>query len=188
MNIENIYTWEERHSEDSFMFFFMSEGKSDLIKAIQFRALEKVSFPEGHPMYDREIYNLGFGDYNPDDDTINDSEVSNNGDPYKVFNTVLSTIPPFFESNHGKVIMVSGSDSRAEFVDKCKETCKKNCSGSCKNFNRRINIYKRYIDKNHDSLSIDYQFFGGMRTELGRIIIQEYDKNQKYDLIFLLKK
>jgi hypothetical protein len=58
----------------------------------------------------RRVYNLGFGDYDLDTDSISDDLTTNNGDPYKVFHTVLHTIPQFFETYSDAMMMVLGSD------------------------------------------------------------------------------
>jgi hypothetical protein len=81
-------------------------------------------------------------------DTIVDNLNTNNGDAYKVFKTVLTTIPLFFENYGSGILMVQGSDGRPEFIETCRLTCKKKCTDECKNYNRRINIYRGYADKN----------------------------------------
>ena len=58
----------------------------------------------------QRVYNLGFGDYDLDTDSISDDLTTNNGDPYKVFHTVLHTIPQFFETYSDAMMMVLGSD------------------------------------------------------------------------------
>lgn len=183
------YEFNENHSEDQLMYLFVSEGKDDIVKAIQYTFVGTGDFIPEHPMYKRGIYNLGFGDFDPVQDKINDKEISNNGDHYTVFNTVLTTIPMFFDIHKGDALMVNGSDSGPDFVEKCKESCSKKCGEEeCKNFNRRLNLYKRFVDKNMEALSVDYQFFGGTKSDAGKIEVVDYDMTKKYDYVFLFKK
>ncbi len=179
-NLKNIYELQENKSEHDLKFFFISKGKQDIVKVIQYSFVQELN--------GKSIYNLGFGDYDLIDDTISDNTNTNNGDGYKVFNTVLSTIPSFFKNYSSDILMVQGSDGRPEFIKHCKLTCRKQCKDECKNYNRRINIYRGYVDKNYKELSIDYQFFGGIRDLGQKISIEPYEQHKKYDSVFLFKK
>ena len=158
----------------------MSEGKEDIVKAIQFSYLQDLNT--------QPVYNLGFGDYNIETDALVDTTNSNNGDHYRVLNTVLSTIPPFLETYPNAVLMVHGSDGRPDFEANCKATCTKNCIMECKNFKRRINIYRRYLDKNYDELNADYQFKGGVFQQNGDIYLEDYIPRKIYDAVLLSKR
>ncbi len=94
-------------SETGIKYFFISQGPRDVIKAIEYFYFTDFA--------DRKIYNLGFGDYDISKDKINDRVNTENGDAYHVFNTVLNTVPKFFESFADVAIMVRGSDSTDEF-------------------------------------------------------------------------
>lgn len=133
-----------------------------------------------------KIFNLAFGVYNPKNDTIDDTTVTENGDVYAVFNTVLSTIPKFFKSFQNAVIIVKGSDSSLKFVQRCKLTCRKNCSGICKNQHRRIKAYNNYIAKNYDALKKDYSFLGGILDLDDRTVIEKYIPKRMYNSILVL--
>lgn len=121
-------------------FLFNSQGHTRVTKVVEYTLLEGVG--------NGRIYNFGFGDYDSQNDYVSDLSVSNNGDVYKVYNTVLSTVPIFFESNPDGYIFVQGSDSSIEFYEVCKVSCRKRCEGNCKNQGRRISIYRNYITKN----------------------------------------
>ena len=179
-NIEKVYELEEDKSASGLKFIFISKGFQDIIKVIQFSFIQELN--------GRNIYNLGFGDYDLESDTIIDNVNTNNGDAYKVFNTVLSTIPIFFENYVNEILMVQGSDGRPEFVENCKLTCKKKCIDECKNYNRRINIYRVYVDKNYEDLCIDYQFLGGQINEEDQTVLESYERYKKYDSVFLFRK
>jgi hypothetical protein len=84
--------------------------------------------------------------------------------------------------------MVQGSDGRPEFAEKCKLKCSKDCINECKNYNRRINIYRSYVDKNFDNLNTDYQFLGGIKDEGQNTILEHYERYKKYDSVFLFRK
>jgi hypothetical protein len=180
-NPEYFYEIEESVTESGIQYSFMSEGKTDIIKVIEYSYVQDFM--------NKPLYNLGFGDYDAENDKIFDSSVSNNGDHYKVFNTVLNTIPSFFDHYQNAVMIVQGSDSKSDFLNKCKITCKKKCpAGECKNSHRRINVYRSYVDKNYDTLIEDYTFYGGEINADNQMIIESYQKGKKYDSVLLLKK
>lgn len=106
-------------SDLSIKHFFISSGNRDIVKVIEYLYVS--------PLGNRKIFNLAFGDYIMEEDgRIDDTTESNNGDAYKVFNTVLNTIPSFFSNFPNDIIMVTGSDSTQEYIDNCKKNCKKN--------------------------------------------------------------
>jgi hypothetical protein len=86
------YRYETTESSDlgSVNYLFFSEGdqgKEDVLKIIQFEYIGEF--------INKLVFNLGFGDFDIDAGEINDDSMTDNGDVYKVFNIVLSTIPPF---------------------------------------------------------------------------------------------
>jgi hypothetical protein len=131
---------------------------------------------------------LGFGDYDESLDEIKDEIYSNNGDAYKVFATVLSTIPLFFQKFSDDILMVLGSDGGSDFVENCKKVCTKKCLSSCRKFNQRITIYRNYIEKNYSELSCSYWFLGGYITINNQIVTERYILGRKYDAILMFKK
>lgn len=136
----------------------------------------------------KKLYNLGFGDYDVETDMVSDDSNSNNGDHYKVFNTVLSTIPNFFYHNPMSMLMVQGSDSKPGFKDHCRLTYKKKCQGGkCRNSDRRIRIYRRYVDQNYNTLIGDYIFYGAINVD-NHIVLEYYEMGKHYNAVFLLKK
>jgi len=179
-NLPNIYDLEEDKSARDLTFLFISSGEQDIIKAIQYSFVQNL--------HGRAVYNLGFGDYDPEADVIIDNINTNNGDAYKVLHTVLSTIPGFFRNYPDAYLMVQGSDGRPEFIKNCRTTCTKNCDEECKNFNRRINIYRHYVNKNYEQLNIDYQFLGGAMQADSSIYLEDYATHKAYDSVLLLKR
>ncbi|HVI46526.1 MAG TPA: hypothetical protein VM802_16740 [Chitinophaga sp.] len=127
-------------------FYFESIGSKNVVKAIEYSCL-------GFSFYKKPVYNLGFGDYDHSTNNIRDTSISNNGDVYKVFNTVLSTAPLFFELVSNGLIFVKGSDSNPKYFKDCITTCHKKCTEKCKNIDRRISIYRRFINKHYTYLS-----------------------------------
>jgi hypothetical protein len=178
-HLPTAYELKEERFETGIQYFFISQGWQDVIKVIQYSFLENLN--------GRDIFNLGFGDYDIGNDRIIDNINTNNGDPFKVFNTVLSTIPSFFQVYDEGMLMVQGSDGRPEFIENCRLTCPRICGDNCRNFNRRINLYRRYIDKNYATLAIDYQFFGGNEGADGTIILENYAPGVQYDSVFLIR-
>ena len=75
-------------------FYFVSIGKRNVMKAIDFSLLE---------LYENSlVYNLGFGGYNFETNNYDDCSTTGNGDSRMVFNTVLSAMLRFFEIFHLK--------------------------------------------------------------------------------------
>jgi hypothetical protein len=177
---ENVYQPAKLVTGDGLRYFFVSQGEREIIKAIEYSYVKVFN--------GRSLFNMGFGDYNFITGTVSDEEISNNRDHYKVFHTVLNTVPTLFDTYGDVMMMVQGSDSKPEFIAKCKVTCGKKCGeGSCKNANRRISIYRGYVDKNYDELSKDFDFLGGEGVE-DHNIIEPYEKGKTYNAVFLIKK
>ena len=186
-NFQNIYDLEEDKEAQNLKFIFISSGTQDIVKAIQYSYLQQLNNSHLLQLNGKNVYNLGFGDYNLENDTLTDTVNTNNGDVYKVFNTVLSTVPNFFENYTNSILIVQGSDSSQQFIQQCKETCTKSCGEKCKKSNRRINIYKHFVNKNYEQLIVDYHIIGGMKDENNQIYLEEYVKYKDYDSVLLLK-
>lgn len=178
MSKENTYPLIESDELQPLVFVFISKGNQDTIKIVQ--------YAPSQPIEGKKVYNLGFGDYDIETSSVIDDNNTNNGDVYKVFNTVLSTIPLFFQNNPNDLLIVRGSDSNADFVEKCKISCKKNCQEVCKNYNRRITLYLNYVNKNHHLLSKEFIFFGGIETNDKRYF-EEYVPYKPYSAVLLQK-
>jgi hypothetical protein len=55
-------------------------------------------------------YNLGFGDYDFQNNDFSDTAVSNNGDMRKIFATVVSTLKTFFKEKPHETVHIDGSE------------------------------------------------------------------------------
>lgn len=122
MDNSKVYlTLKSKESNDKIRFLFESKGEEIIQKVVDYSLVATIQ--------DKPIYNLGFGDYNSENDEMSDDVNSNNGDMRKVFNTVLSTVPLFFASSPNSGIWVEGSDSDDSFIDTCKPNCKKKMHG-----------------------------------------------------------
>jgi hypothetical protein len=163
-------------------FSFVSEGPQTIFKVIQYEyALDWQGF---------EVFNLAFGDYNLETGDICDSEVATNGDVYKVFNTVLHTVPIFFEKYPEQAMVVGGSDSAPEFIEECKINCARKCKqDQCKKAGRRINAYKYFVKKNFEELNGEYSFFGGQLID-GQLVMQDYtiENSDVYNYVLVIRK
>lgn len=180
-NFTDTYEITSRVTEIGIDFFFISEGKKDVLKTIEY------SYAFDHK--GDKVYNLAFGDYDYRTGSFSDNQATNNGDPYNVYHTVLATIPYFFQSYKHVMLMVRGSDSTREFQNNCHLSCKRNCSVTeCKKAHRRINIYRKYIDKNFDDLIKEYEFFGDMGNNENQILTEKYIKGKNYLMIFFKKR
>jgi hypothetical protein len=98
------------HSTSNFLSFeFFSEGPRGTIKKIiQFK---KLSTLDGN-----EVYNLGFGDYDPEKGEINDLIVSDNKDADKILTTVAYAVVSFTAKYPNAAVFAQGSTpSRTRF-------------------------------------------------------------------------
>ena len=181
---ENIYDFRKLYSQPQMQtrYFFFSEGKKIIAKIVEF---DYVGINEG-----RDTYNLGFGTYNRKTNNREDYEISSNEDAYMVFHTVLSTIPHFLQNYPEAMIMIKGSDSAAAYPEICRTDCKKKCiPPDCKNAHRRINIYKSFLNKNLEQLTLEYIFWGRAKDDENQdIILEEYRAVNNYNSIFFAKK
>jgi len=168
-------------NQSKIQYLFESKGNIRIIKAIEYAPFKKQN--------GKIIYNLGFGDYDVANRTMLDDINSNNGDTRKVFSTVLNTVPLFFKTHKDDAIWVQGSDSSKRFKNDCKKICKKGCDTNtdvCKNFNRRIKIYRYYINKNFIDLIKEYVIFGYTNGKTPTFV--QYVPENEYIGILVFKK
>lgn len=101
-----FYDTQENVTDEGIQYTFISEGIIDIFKVIEYVYVRDF--------LGKKLYNLGFGDYDVQKGVILDGVISNNGDHYRIFNTVLNTIPIFFENYPNAIMIVQGSDSGPE--------------------------------------------------------------------------
>ena len=170
----------QEQSIDGVKFIFNSHGSKNVVKAIEYALMTHYN--------GMNVYNLGFGDIDFEFQHINDCSNTKNGDIYIVLNTVLHSIPIFFESFPNAAIFIQGSDSSDDFVRKCRMNCKKNCELTCKNQHRRMRAYKYYLNKNFHLLTDEYRFFGEYLNEQDtQPIIEGYIPHKNYKSILVIK-
>lgn len=130
-------------SESSFTTFeFTSEGPKGLIpKRIQF---QKTNDPK--------LYNLAFGDKNPDAGDIDDKVVSNNYDTEKVLATVVAAVYAFFDKHPYTLLYAAGSTKS------------------------RTRLYRMGITKFYDEMAKDFYLYGRTGDEF-----YVFEKNKDYD-------
>lgn len=80
------------------VYEFLSEGSSGTIKKVVF--YQKIG---------NNVFNLAFGDWNEDQQRVNDRIRSNNNDRDKVLATVASTVIDFIKYHPKAVIFAQGS-------------------------------------------------------------------------------
>src|SRR5215210_690233 len=85
----NSYNTEEELDAGKLKYYFKSTGQTTIVKAIEYSPILQIR--------GRQVYNLGFGDYDENTNTFSADSISNNGDAYKVFNTVLILFLPFLQ-------------------------------------------------------------------------------------------
>ncbi len=138
-------------SEDLLLYYeFVSVGPNGTIKKI-------VEYTETST---KNVYNLGFGDYDEYTKRINDLSVTNNGDSLKVLTTVASTVYAFTEKYPEAWILATGSTAI------------------------RTRLYRMGITNNLTEISEDFKVFG--YTEKG--IWEEFIVGEDYEAFLLTKK
>jgi hypothetical protein len=158
-------------------FFFESTGSGVIIKVVEYAHIQAV---EG-----RDIFNLGFGDYDPITDQFIDDVSSNNGDVYKVFATVLSTVEGFYKLHPTAILFVQGSDSQANYAVTCRMSCTRGCGVQCHKMDRRIATYRSFINKNLETLAPDYAFYGRTSSDEP---FEDFVKGREYKSLLIYKR
>lgn len=186
-SINYKYDIQQSPGDGLLSYVFISENRhntgdiANIIKIIQYAPVQDFL---GKP-----VYNLGFGDLDIESGAVIDDSSDDNGDVYRVFNTVLSTIPLFFERFPGSMLLVQGSDSREEFEAACRITCRKQCDDEiCANFNRRMRIYSGYLSRKIRIFEDDFQFLGGRRNKNEWFDFEEFTPGITYDSIITFQK
>jgi hypothetical protein len=133
--------------EDENNFSFLSVGK----KGIILKVVELAEIRE-------DTYNLGFGDYNFINDTVNDKIDSENGDAEKVLATVFGILMRFLSENPEKSVYISGSTPI------------------------RIRLYRMIINSYFEEFSQSLEILGGIDEEF-----EPFQKNRPYES-YLVKK
>ncbi len=172
------YEFKEQFYSGRLRYYFESVGRANIEKAIEYAPLGSWS--------GRDVYNLGFGDYDVQADGIIDSTISNNNDHRAVFATVLESIPAFFKKFPAALVFVQGSDSSDEFIEECRKTCTRKCiENECRKAGRRIAIYRGYVDDNFDELAKAYKFWGVLKHS---DTPEDYKVGKQYEVILVHKK
>jgi hypothetical protein len=180
MGGENRYKLRMIELDSDILFKFESIGREKIPKIIEYSLITRPD--------EFDIFNLGFGTYDIIDGKLRYEEVSNNGDVFKVFNTVLSSISLFFTLEPDALLAICGSDSGEDFVRECRKTCIKRCDNICQNENRRINIYRKYIERNYEFLTGTYTFFGDMSSLSDHLSYQPFQIGKPYRSLFIKRR
>ncbi|MEJ7683612.1 MAG: hypothetical protein WKG06_38285 [Segetibacter sp.] len=127
----------EFKSGDKFLTYeFLSEGpKGKITKVIQFTLVNQ-----------NNLYNLAFGDKNPETSEIDDMVITDNGDSQKVLATVVAAIYAFCDKFPQAWIYATGSTEA------------------------RIRLYRMSINKYFDIVQEDFEIFGLTQSEWERFI------------------
>lgn len=171
----------ERIPEEKVIFYhFISKGKKDIIKVVSYENIGQFN--------SRPLFNLGFGDLNKKTGELSDEDMSDNNDHYRVFNTVLSTIPRLLNVYADGVLIVRGSDSTPQFIEMCRKTCIKECYVQiCRKAHRRISIYQNYLNKHYELFNKEFLFHGTESIE-DDSPTEPYEKGKSYKGIIIEKR
>jgi len=108
----------------------------------------------------KNVYNLGFGDFDEDTGEISDLSVTNNGDSLRVLATVASTVYAFMKKYPDAWIFVTGSTSA------------------------RNRLYRMGISNNLDEISTDFFVYGYTSDGLWEV----FTAGAAYEAFLLTKK
>lgn len=138
-------------TESKFTIYeFVSEGpKGSIRKMIEYTETAT-----------KNVYNLGFGDYDEITKSINDLSVTNNGDSLKVLVTVASTVYAFIEKYPNAYILATGST------------------------NVRTRLYRMGITNNLAEITEDFVVYGF--TDKGNW--EEFEIGEDYEAFLITKK
>jgi hypothetical protein len=128
-------------------FSFLSVGK----KGIILKVVELAEIKE-------DTYNLGFGDYDFANDSVDDKSDSENGDAEKVLATVFGILMRFLSENPKKSVYISGSTPI------------------------RIRFYRMIVNSYFDEFSQSLEILGGINEEF-----EPFEKDKPYES-YLVKK
>jgi hypothetical protein len=141
--------YELKTESDLMSFEFVSEGpKGKISKLIQYSKTQYAN-----------IYNLSFGDKDPITGKIDDTIITNNGDSWKILNTIASTVYTFLDRYSEAWIYAQGSNKT------------------------RTRLYRIGLAKNLNEIMIDFELYGIRNSEW-----QKFEKNMEYDAYLLRKK
>src|SRR4051794_25370940 len=130
------------------IYEFISEGKKGQIsKRIQFTLVNRQG-----------IYNLAFGDKDPNTGEIDDKVVSNNGDSEKVLGTVVSAVFAFLDQYPNAWVFAAGSTVS------------------------RTRLYQMSITRYYNEIKDDLEIYGQIEDEW-----HPFEKNKDY-LAFLARR
>ncbi|SFE38744.1 DUF6934 family protein [Spirosoma endophyticum] len=98
----NRPSYEVAVSKNRLRYEFISIGaKGHIQKIVEYSYVNSLN-----------VWNLGFGDFDPATGRISDSVISDNGDGRKVITTVALTLLQFFEVHPTETVIFTGSDTR----------------------------------------------------------------------------
>ncbi|MGI4022461.1 MAG: DUF6934 family protein [Janthinobacterium lividum] len=130
-------------------FEFLSEGqKGKIIKVIQF---QRMNLPN--------LYNLAFGDKNPETGDLDDKVVTDNGDSEKVLATVVAAIYAFADQYPDVWVYATGSTEA------------------------RTRLYRMGINKYFDIAEADFEIMGEQQNEW-----EWYEKGKDYQAFAVRRK
>ena len=131
------------------LFKFTSEGPKGKIKKL-------IVYSQ---MLEEDIYNLAFGDYHEETDTIDDQIITNNNDSQKVLATVAATLYIFTERHPDIWVYTTGSNLA------------------------RTRLFRMGITKNFEEIKEDFEVFG-----LSEDYWYQFEKEKNYEAFLVRRK
>lgn len=140
-----------KSEEEYRIYSFYSEGVNGIVKKM-------VVFSYTG---ENNIYNLGFGDYNPETKSIDDETITNNGDSLKVLATVASTVYAFTEKHPYALVFATGSN------------------------NVRTRLYRMGITSSLEEIKDDFEVYG---LRVDNNVWEEFISGEDYEAFIVKRK
>lgn len=145
----NAPKYDYTSNDERLAYLFFSVGNSIIAKIVVYEPI------------DTNTYNLAFGDYDFQTQTIDDKKVSNNGDTVKVLATVIQTIRDFFGVYPHAGVQIQGSTPT------------------------RTRLYQKIIRDNFTEIETEFSIFALRKED---IILEVPDFKQEYERFYIFKR
>lgn len=143
-------------SKENGVYAFTSKGsQGDIVKVVQFSPIDDIT-----TLRVSNVHNLGFGDYDPITDAIDDKVTSNNGDRDVILATVGTAAIDFLKENLDYTLYALGSTPI------------------------RTRLYQMGISKFHDEIVRDHNVWGLRKDGVWEV----FERNTNYQAFVMRKR
>lgn len=144
-----LLRYEYSSESEAELFKFTSEGTKGSIKKL---VIYSQMIPD-------DVYNLAFGDYNEETESIDDTVATNNNDSQKVLATVASTLYVFTDKHPNVWVFAKGSNDV------------------------RTRLYRIGITANLEEIREDFEVYGLIENDW-----EKFEKGKNYEAFLVRRK